>query len=410
MRGRSSRRLLTSALAVPLTVAGLLVGLPTGDAGAAGDFVLNGQIHRRWVATQGASDKTVTRDQALTIARRFEVVVAAARTFPAHLSAMRNANPRLAVLVYLNGAFTSDTRSYPEAYYAHDANGERIFSRKWKKWMMDVSNPDWAAEVAQECKADLELSGYDGCYVDMLGTAPLTDGYVSKPPINPATGRVWTKDEYVAATTAIGAKVERANSSYIVVGNGLANGKRYFAKDGATAPLLNGLDGANAEGWIRGANQAINQFRREVDWKKDVDMLVHAGSRGKSVLAMTKVWVSATQAQIDRWHKYALASFLLGNDGNSFFSFYADRDRQSIEEASTPHRWDGVDVGTPSGAYRRLPNGAYRRDFSEGVALVNPTASNVTVELSRPLVDLDGVERTSVVLPANTGEVLVEGS
>ena len=335
--------------------------------------------------------------------------MAKATQFAPHLAAIRAANPNVVVLVYLNGAFTGQDRSYPEALYAHDAQGERIFSREWQKWMMDVSNPDWAAAVAKECADDLKASGYHGCYVDMLGTAPLTDGYVSSPPINPATGAVWTKNDYVAATSALGARVERANASFIVVGNGLANGKRYFTAPGATARLLTGLDGGNAEGWIRGANQGVEQFRKEREWLKDVDMLVNAGAKGKTVLAMTKLWVAATPAQVDRWHRYALASFLLGNDGNSYFSFYSDRNRHSITEASTPHRWDDLDVGQPTGPYAKV-NGVYRRNFTGGIAFVNPTAVPVTVTLPRAYTDLDGAEVTSVTLAPNTGEVLQPSS
>ena len=400
-----AQRRRTSTVAVASCVVLLLIAAPNNSVGL-GSFASTGDALQRWVATNGAQDQTVTQAEAKAIARRFDVVVARQRTFAPYVSAMRRANPRLLLLVYLNGVFSSPERSYPEAMYAHDARGERLYSTKWKRWMMDVGNPRWADNVAEECTHDLAASGYDGCYVDMLGTAPLNEGYVSSTPVNPRTGTAWTKDEYIAATSAIGSTVERANSRAVVVGNGLANGKRYFAPHGSTAPLLNGLDGGNAEGWIRGAHQAVNTFRKEVDWRRDVDMLVHAGQRGRSVLAMTKVWVRATQPEIDRWHKYALASFMLGNDGRSFFSFYSDRDRQSLLEARTAHPWDDLAIGAPTGAYRKA-DGVYRRDFTNGTALVNPTGSPATVRLGGTYRDLDGVIRSSVTLPPNTGEVLL---
>lgn len=399
---RRVARALSVAVAVGVVVAGQL---PADAALASGEFVHTGRLMKRWVATNGAKDQTVTQAQAEAIARRTEVLVARERAFKPYLAAMRVVNPGVKVLVYLNGAFSGKDRTFPENFYAHDKDGNRIFSTKWDRWMMDVGNNSWSASVAQECTDDIAWTGYDGCYVDMLGTAPLLDGYVSTKPINPATGAVWTADEYVAATSAIGANAERTNGGHIVVGNGLSNGKKYYALSGATAPLLNGLDGGNAEGWIRGANQGITQFRREGEWRKDVDMLADAGRRGSSVLAMTKVWVSGTPEQIERWHKYAFASFLLGTDGRSYFSFYADPAGQSMVEASTPHRWDGVDLGAPSGAYFKK-TGVYRRDFSNGISLVNPTTATVTVNLGRSYIDLAGTARTSVTLTANTAEVL----
>jgi len=392
-------------MAVVAAVSVVLASSPAGATVTTGDFVPTGRFMQRWVATNGAKDQTLTQEQAEAIARRTEVVVARERAFKPYLAAMRAVNPRVKVLVYLNGAFSGKDRIYPDDHYARDKDGNRIFSTKWDRWMMDVGNTSWSASVAQECTDDIAWTGYDGCYVDMLGTAPLLDGYVSTKPINPATGAVWTANDYVAATSAIGANAEAANSSHIVVGNGLSNGKKYYALSGATAPLLNGLDGGNAEGWIRGANQGITQFRKEGEWRKDVDMLVDAGRRGSSVLAMTKVWVTSTPEQIERWHKYAFASFLLGTDGKSYFSFYADPAGQSMVEASTAHRWDAVDVGVPTGAYAKK-NGVYRRDFSNGIALVNPTTATVTVPLGGTYLDLAGSARTSVTLTANTAEVL----
>jgi hypothetical protein len=385
----------------------LLVGLASTPARAvdSGDFTPTGRLLQRWVATNGAADQTMTQTRAEDIARRTEVVVGREKVFGPYLAAMRAVNPGVKVLVYLNGAFSGRDRTFPESYYAHDSSSARLYSTQWQKWMMDVGNRAWSDAVSKECADDIVVSMYDGCYIDMLGVAPLQDGYVSSQPINPATGAAWTPDAYVSATSAIGAAAERANSGFIVVGNGLANGKKYFTSPGATAALLNGLDGANAEGWMRGAEQPVAQFRPEVTWKKDVDMLGHAGAQGKTVLAMTKLWVTATQAQIDRWHKYALASFLLGTDGNAYFSFYANPAGQNMAEAGTPHRFDSVDVGSPVRAYAKT-GGLYRRDFSRGIALVNPTTKTVTAQLGGTYTDLDGVRRTAVTLGPNTAEVL----
>ncbi len=44
------------------------------------------------------------------------------------------------------------------------------------------------------------------------------------------------------------------------------------------------------------------------------------------------------------------------------------------------------------------------------MALVNPTTTAVTVNLGGTYKDLGGVRRTSITLPANTGEVLVKST
>ena len=47
-------------------------------------------------------------------------------------------------------------------------------------------------------------TGADGCYTDMLMTAPLFENYASGgKPINPATGQPWTFPDFQAAVEAI---------------------------------------------------------------------------------------------------------------------------------------------------------------------------------------------------------------
>jgi hypothetical protein len=52
----------------------------------------------------------------------------------------------------------------------------------------------------------------------------------------------------------------------------------------------------------------------------------------------------------------------------------------------------------------------YRRTFTKGIALVNPTTSTYTVSLGGSYKDLDGVRRTSITMAPHTGEVLVKAS
>ena len=116
--------------------------------------------------------------------------------------------------------------------------------------------------------------------------------------------------------------------------------------------------------------------------------------------------VSATAApeQIDRWHKYALASFLLGTNGHSYFNFST---ANTVAGVFIDHPWDRVQVGGPVNRYAKV-RGVYRRDFSAGIALVNPTTASVTLSLGGTYRDLSGVERTSITLTPNTGDVLVK--
>ena len=104
----------------------------------------------------------------------------------------------------------------------------------------------------------------------------------------------------------------------IIVGNGLATGPEYFSPTAPTSQLFAGLDGGFTEAFLRTPHQRATRYFTPDAWKQSVDMLVDAGARRKPVLALTKVWSSATSAQVANWHRYSLASFLLGSDGTSY--------------------------------------------------------------------------------------------
>lgn len=398
-RGRRGtfRRASAVALAIGVGAAGLVVPPPSlAEAGLP-------STDKRWVKVNGNS---VTADQARTIATRFDVVVANRFSLVPHVSLMHSVKPDLKILVYLNGTYSRPGEVYPEDLYSHDAAGRRITANSDGGLLMHPGRAAWRNEVGSDCTRRRAQSGYDGCYVDVLGLAPLSLSYGSGLPVRPQTGAVWTATEWLEATAAIGARVKALNPSSYVMVNGLQNGKRYTDVTGASSVLLSGVDGGNAENFIRTAELPVDDARVEHMWKADVDMIVDAESRGQSIFAMTKVWVSATQRQIDRVHEYALASFLLGTSGGSYFGFFSDVDRMNVDEAVTVDKFDSVDVGAPTGAYVRTGN-LYLRSFSKGLVIVNPTTSTASIGLPQLYRDVDRVLVGSVTLSPNTARILL---
>lgn len=364
-----------------------------------------GLFLQRYAATNMASDQAVTASQAAEIATRFNVIVATKRTFAPYAAAMRAANPNLRLLAYQNGAFAQSNQptAYPDSWYARSAGGAKVRSRGFGNYLMNIGNSAWRQSAAQECTANLAKSGYDGCYMDMLGTAPLLPSYVNGVPVNPATGVVWTPRDYLAATTAVAAEVKASNPGAIVAGNGLGSGARYYNDAGGSPlPLLMSLDAAHSEIWLRTPHQSLTKFKPEASWLRDVSMIADAGARGRVVLATTKIWTPGTSAQIDAWHRYTVTSFLLGTDGQSYLNFLPSKTMAGITQDSP---YDRVDVGTPLGPFAKV-GGVYQRAFTKGLALVNPTEVAVTVPLPQPMTTMDGTTVSSLTMAPNTGEVL----
>jgi hypothetical protein len=363
---------------------------------------------KRWAATNGGGPQaqTPTLAQAVAAATDYDLILATKNSYPPYVAQMRQANPDLKIVAYLNGTYAQSDQgsAYPDSWYAKAADGSKVRSKKFGNYLMDPTSQGWIQSRIQTCTQYAAGAAYDGCYLDMLGNATMGAGYDTAVPINPATGKAWTRPQWIADTSQLGATVATAVPSFLVVGNGIANGNQYFdPASGPTSVLLNGLAGANAQGFIRSETDALTSFRSVKAWKNDVDMLANAGAKGRFVMAMTKVGRPATAAQMQQVHRYALASFLLGTNGTQYFYFSPNGNDDGVDAPDTPD--DHVNPGTPLAAYSALPNGAYVRRFTAGYAAVNPGTATVTVNLGGTYVDLDGNAVQQATLPPHTGMV-----
>ena len=397
-------------VAAALSSLAVAVGLlaPVGPVTAVG--ASPGGSIKRWAATAGAgSHDKLSSEAALAAARTLDLMVAQVRVYQPQVGAMKGVNPALRMIAYLNGAFAQKEKrsSYPDTWFAKNASGGLVTSRGHGNYLMDVTNPEWVQDRARACGEALRAGGFDGCYLDVLGTPSLDTDYVTSLPVNPATGQVWTHQDWMAATSRLAAAVKSANPSALVFANGLARGDAYFdPSEGPTARLLDGIDGGNAQGWIRGTYDPLHQFRDEASWKADVDMLVDAGRRGKTILTMTKAWAAGSTQEKDAIRRYALASFLLGTNGSHYF-FFSDLGRETVDPPDSA--LEQVEVGAPLGPYTQEGN-AYVRRFANGVAVVNPTASPATVALGGSYQSLGGGAVSTVTLQPHTGDVLTRTS
>lgn len=403
--GVRRRLLIPAALAalVSLTAA----GTANGATDASGSLTTRAGLVQQWSAAHMADDKSVSEAQAIEIARRFDVITVSKNEFRNYAAKMYAANPRLQMLVYINAALVpkSEANKWPADWYAKSRTGGKIQSRKFGNYLMDVGNAGWQDHVVAVCRAQRTYANATGCYADMLGVAPLSTSYVNSEPINPRANQPWSKDDYLKATSTIATKVRAAGNT--LVGNGIGGGGQYFRSPGSTKQLLAALDGGHVEAWLRNAPDSITKYANESTWKLDIDELAAAGAVGHPLLVQVKTWTNSTQAQRDSWHKYALASFLLGTDGKSYFTFSEDR---TLAKATADNAWDRANVGSPSGSYSKQGSGAYVRSFSSGFAAVNPTDHSVSVSLPAGAYRTlsGGTAAGSVTLASHTGEVFVK--
>lgn len=384
------------ALAATSAVAAPAPGEPVFASGSGNPLLRFAPIY------MGDTTGRVSQDQAVALAREFDLIAAHSYPLGKYVRAMRAANPKLIIVGYVNGTFSTKRSSYPESAYAHDKSGRRITTAQFGQDLMNPASSVWRSQVASACSDTLRQSGFDGCFLDSLGEAPFAGSYVTAPPVDPSTGRVWDRSAWMAATSSIVTATSAANPRASIASNGLTNGQLFFDSEG-TAPLAIRSDAAMAELWLRGPTAPVTEFKTVSDWRQDVDMLTAAEKRGSSVITTTKVWGPASQQAKNQWHRYALASFLLGTSGHSYFSFSDAQNWQAISDS----RYENVQIGTPTGSYAES-GGAYRRAFTNGFAVVNPASGTVRVALSGSYVTLDGRHVSGTfTLGGHDGDVLV---
>jgi hypothetical protein len=343
--------------------------------------------------------------QALEAAGHFDLLVLSSSIEGEQLRAMAGVDPQLRMLVYLNASFAQsrEANTYPSSWYARDARGEKIRSVGFGNWLMDVSEPGWIRERAERCQGFIEARGFGGCMLDLLGTSPLLPGYATGIPVREETHEEWRAKDWLRATSRIARTVARAVRPAVVIGNGLGNGARFFDPAAPSSVLLEGVDGGIAEAWLRSPREPLDAAPSTAEWLLDIELLSRAGAGSDAVLVLTKAWGDGTEQQKDRLHEFALASFLLGMEGNAYFAF-------SYSPRSDPlrwHPWWDLEIGSAIGRFG-VVDGIYRRRFSGGLVLVNPTDEARRTIVDGDRVDLRGIPVRIADLPAHSGLVLLD--
>jgi hypothetical protein len=361
-------------------------------------------VFRTWAPANERAG-VISGAHALEAAGHFDLLVLSSSIGRERLRAMARVDPQLRLLVYMNAAFaqSKEANTYPRSWYARDASGEKIRSVGFGNWLMDVSEPGWIRERAARCQGFIEAGGFGGCMLDLLGTSPLLPGYATGIPVHEETHEGWLAKDWLRATSRIARTVARAVRPAVVIGNGLGNGARFFDRAAPSSVLLEGVDGGIAEAWLRSPREPLDAAPTTAEWLLDIELLSRAGEDGDAVLVLTKAWADGTELQKDRLHEFALASFLLGMEGNAYFAF-------SYSPRSDPlrwHPWWDLKIGRAIERFG-VVDGVYRRRFSRGLVLVNPADEARSTIVDGDRVDLRGVPVHVADLPAHSGLVLLD--
>jgi hypothetical protein len=324
---------------------------------------------------------------------------------------LKAANPSIKVLVYKDMAATFDyvcsggvDKDYPAGigycaaeaahpeWFLKDTNGARIeFCDYAGLWQMDVGNATYQDAWQSNVAADLRARGFDGVVVDDANwteRSHLCGRTIAKYP---------TDSDYGAATRSFLARVGPALKSqgFLVLPN---IALPYFSSNyDVWSDWISFTSGAIQEHFSKWGTDGSQQFA-DADWKYRQGFLPLTEKAGKIFLGITYAPMSDVRSMT-----YARGNFLLDWDGGPSALIF----EPSNPEAQDPFSASWTqDIGTPLAA-RYQVGAAWRRDFSGGTVIVNPSGSvTQSVALGAPFIAADGSTVTSVTLAPTTAAIL----
>jgi len=373
---------------------------------------------------------------------------------PAQLSSLHQRNPQIKVIKYRSSAelfnSTSSASFNDPASWSRDfalrQNTEAEWNNIWtnqqdwflknssgnyinrranaemagnRAYVMDPANEAWRTFIANKIQSFID-SGFDGVFLDLVTTTYWSGpgyGWDSRP-INPRTGALYTDSQWRNDLMGLVERVQQQlGSDKIVIFNGIFNGSEYYANN-TTAPYL---EDTNASGqMIEGfAPWDSNGFYSQSNWKKNIDLLARISSKPSPYRVLVQAYAEPANASAhaqgyEGLARYALASYLLGKNGNSTLFHIAFGSNYPVNTGLSSW-WEKdiplyhLKVGDPVGSYY-LQDNLYQRDYTNGKVLVNPTdaGASVSLELDAYYKDPDGQIVTSVTLPSKSGTILVK--
>lgn len=193
------------------------------------------------------------------VAKKFGIIYMRGDPVPFH-----RGDPRVKCIVYSLGPYVnkSELQTLATEALAHDAAGEVVKAKDWPNWLIVPDNGK-LLEHERRLARELMAEGYDGLFIDSLGTAPIDSAYVNTKAINPNTGHPYTAEQWLAAELKLVRVAREAiPKGKLLFMNGLGPGTRYWREPEAASPrvLLGEFDGAMSESIWRTARAPLTEW------------------------------------------------------------------------------------------------------------------------------------------------------
>ncbi len=328
---------------------------------------------------------------------------------------LKKANPAIKVLMYKdasatvkracrNDACTKDNWILPTGvgyhfanqrrpgWFLHDNTGQQI---EWSDWdglyAMNIKRRSYQKAWARRVIRELRKADWDGVMIDDTLTYLSHDTVGNKVPVE-----ISTDDQMYAATESflkrVGGKIKR--KGFMAVPNITVEWNTWERVMNDWTRYVSGWENEYFVKW------GLDKRSRFVgaDWEWKMSMASWLAERNVPLLAITYSNLNDVEAQI-----YHRATWLLTWNGRTGSSIFVP------DEGFTNH-WIAkptIELGQPSGSRFKIgDSGVYRRNYDDGVVLVNPTTETKTVSLGSTYETLEGKRTSTVTIEPTSGAIL----
>lgn len=339
---------------------------------------------QRFAATHYVGTQKLTRD----LSRPLRAINPQFLVLHYHLGMWQSA-PNVMYVVNGNGWGNDyDEVNKHESWFWHNPANQRVASNQDGKLLMNVSDPGFRRYWSDSIAAQVQAGDYDGVFLDSASPALLQ--WEARNPEDPrlrATGARYNAFPELGGKTWIAAWEEWITDLDRSLA---AKGIPLIPNAGALATTWDNTDysltaGVFCEGFL-------DPGLSPVDWRAAMNQTLSLVRQHKIVILQS--YVSPTDVAKRR---YLLANYLLAKGSQTYVAYFASTLDWYPE-------WT-LDLGVAKGSASRVDDlswkGVYRRDFANGLVLVNPGERDVRVDLA------DTFKR---VLPEGGGRVAENGT
>jgi putative glycosyl hydrolase-like family 15 (GHL15) protein len=265
-----------------------------------------------------------------------------------------------------------------ESWFWHNPQGQRVRSKQDGKFLMNISDPGFRAYWRDSLIAQVRSGDYDGIFLDSASPALLQ--WEARVPEDP---RLLGRGVRTNIFPELGGKTWIAAwQEWIADLNGAlaVKGIPLIPNVGTLTTSWDNSDYSLTEGVF--CEGFLDPKFATADWEAAIDQTLSLVARNKIVILQN--YLRSADNRLSK-RRYLLANYLLVKGTRTYLAYFASRLDWYPE-------WE-LDLGpaqkTAARASDLLWNGVYRRDFTNGVVLVNPATTPVSITLERPLKRLE---------------------